>query len=64
MSKGSSRRPTDDEKFVVNFDRIFNNKKENADGSESNTENAKKIERKRRISSRASRGKVERICKD
>jgi hypothetical protein len=41
-----------------------NNKKENADGSESNTENAKKIERKRRVSSRASRGKVERICKD
>ena len=28
MGKGSSRRPTDDKKFVDNFDRIFNNKKE------------------------------------
>jgi len=27
MGKGSSRRPTDDKKFVDNYDRIFNNKK-------------------------------------
>ncbi len=27
MGKGSGRRPTDDKKFVDNFDRIFNNKK-------------------------------------
>ena len=63
MGKGSSRRPTDDTKFADNFDRIFNNKKDK-DGNITDTENAKKIERKRRVSSRASRGKVERICKD
>jgi len=27
MGKGSGRRPTDDKKFVDNFDRIFSNKK-------------------------------------
>ena len=27
MGKGSSRRPTDDKKFVDNYDKIFNNKK-------------------------------------
>ena len=27
MGKGSNRRPTDDTKFVDNYDRIFNNKK-------------------------------------
>ena len=26
MGKGSGRRPTDDKKFVDNYDRIFNNK--------------------------------------
>ena len=27
MGKGSNRRPTDDKKFVDNYDKIFNNKK-------------------------------------
>jgi len=45
MGKGSSRRPTDYEKFAVNFDRIFNNKKENADGSESNPKDISKIKK-------------------
>ena len=27
MGKGSNRRPTDDTKFVDNYNRIFNNKK-------------------------------------
>ena len=45
MSKGSSRRPEDYEKFAVNFDRIFNNKKENADGSESNPKDISKIKK-------------------
>jgi len=28
MGKGSGRRPTDDKKFVDNFDRIFSKKKD------------------------------------
>ena len=44
MGKGSSRRPTDDKKFVDNFDRIFNNKKERH-GDKSNTKNTKKTAR-------------------
>ena len=45
MGKGSSRIPTDDKKFADNFDRIFNNKKENADGSESNPKDISKIKK-------------------
>ena len=44
MGKGSSRRPTDDKKFVDNYDRIFNNKKDK-NGSKSNTKNTKKTAR-------------------
>ena len=44
MGKGSSRRPTDDKKFVDNYDRIFNNKKEK-DGNQPNTKNTKKTAR-------------------
>jgi hypothetical protein len=70
MSKGSGRRPTDYDAFGKNYDRIFNSKPNDKqfeginDGSITDAENTKKIARKRRISSRASRGKVERICKD
>jgi hypothetical protein len=45
MGKGSSRRPTDNKKFADNFDRIFNNKKEKANGNQSNTKNTKKTAR-------------------
>lgn len=52
MGKGSSRRPTNDKKFAVNFDRIFNNKPNNKqfeelnNGSKSDSKNSKKIKGK------------------
>ena len=47
MGKGSGRGPTDDKKFVDNFDRIFSNKKdgltkEKEDGNKAHTKRTKK----------------------
>ena len=64
MSKGSGRRPTDNKKFVDNYDRIFNNKNKDKNGDITNTTDIKKASRKRRISSRNNSRKVERICED
>lgn len=38
MGKGSTRRPQDDKKFAVNFDRIFNKKKDK-NGDKPNSKN-------------------------
>jgi len=48
MGKGSGRRPTDDKKFVDNYDRIFSKKKdgltkEKEDGNITNPAYAKKV---------------------
>jgi|TARA_R110000796_G_scaffold6915_1_gene24108 hypothetical protein len=46
MGKGSSRRPTDDTKFVENYLRIFNNKKEKHGQNKSDSKNAGKVKKR------------------
>mgnify|MGYP003636900926 CR=1 FL=1 len=52
MGKGSSRRPTNNEKFAVNFDRIFNSKPNSKqfeglnNGSKPDSKNSKKTKGK------------------
>ena len=46
MGKGSSRRPTDDKKFVDNYDRIFNNKKDKDGKDKSDPKNSSKTKKR------------------
>ena len=46
MGKGSSRRPTDDTKFVENYLRIFNKKKEKHGKDKSDPKNAGKVKKR------------------
>ena len=46
MGKGSSRRPTDDTKFVENYLRIFNNKKEKHGKDKSDPKNFSKTKKR------------------
>ena len=46
MGKGSNRRPTNDKKFVDNYDRIFNNKKEKHGKDKSDPKNSSKVKKR------------------
>ena len=46
MGKGSNRRPTDEKKFVDNYDRIFNNKKEKHGKDKSDPKNSSKVKKR------------------